>query len=229
MGPGLIGFAISPSRESTMSANPFEHILLEARAFMKEVELEPDHVCQVHKLATSLFDQSKALHHLNSRERKLLEAAAYLHDIGWSQSPTGKKHHKISAEMILAYDWPSTDIDDIILIAQIARYHRKKLPTNRHKAFKSLSCEEQNIVKTNSALLRVADALDHSHCALITEISLSQTHKGWTLTATSSTNCANEIEAFRKKSDLFNEHFKTHLKLEFKIPDYHPYSSRKKA
>ncbi|MEM9443993.1 MAG: HD domain-containing protein [Verrucomicrobiota bacterium] len=212
-----------------MSANLYEHMLKEANDYMQKIELEPEHVLQVHALATSLFDQSKKIHRFSTRERKILEAAALLHDIGWSQSPTGKKHHKISAQMILEHEWHSTNIQDVILIAQIARYHRKALPKVKHKAFQSLSPNDQKIVTINAALLRIADALDRSHSSLISEIFFNLSEETWTLTAVSSTNCANEISAFQKKSNLFNQYFKTNLKLEFKIPDHHPYSSRKRA
>src|SRR4051812_21657341 len=96
--------------------------------FMNELETEPEHVLHVAKLALLLFDQLRELHGLAGQDRLILEAAACLHDIGWSITPGGEEHHKASARLIRERAWKSLDRPTVDLVALIARYHRRSLP-----------------------------------------------------------------------------------------------------
>ena len=126
---------------------------------------EPDHALQVRDLALSLFDQLEDLHELDRRARRILEAAAILHDIGFSIDES--KHHKHSYRLIRRQTMPGFDAREIELIANVARYHRKALPKPSHKSFKRLDDREQTLVRRLSAILRVADGMDRSHTASI--------------------------------------------------------------
>jgi len=126
---------------------------------------EPDHAVQVRDLALSLFDQLEDLHDLDRRARRILEAAAILHDIGFSVDET--KHHKHSYRLIRRQKLPGFDAREIELIANVARYHRKALPKPSHKNFKALDDREQIQVRRLSAILRVADGMDRSHTASV--------------------------------------------------------------
>ena len=97
-------------------------------ATLRRLEPEPPHVLQVARLALRLFDELAALHQLGGEERVLLEAAACLHDIGWSVAPDGARHHKESARLIRAQRWEHFSAAHVECIALIARYHRKSPP-----------------------------------------------------------------------------------------------------
>ena len=92
--------------------------LLEAAILLERYEEEPGHTRHVADLADQLFSGLKNWHGRNSKDKTLLRVAALLHDIGWSQSPTGQKHHKFSAQLILEYDWKSLSTDEVDVVAQ---------------------------------------------------------------------------------------------------------------
>src|SRR5262249_40862743 len=132
-------------------------------ALMQAMEAQPNHVTHVTNLALQLFDGLGSLHALGERERLLLEAAGYLHDIGHQFDHLGGAHHKESARMILEQPWRNFSPLDANVIAQVARYHRKSAPKMKHEEFAMLAAPERRVVQALAALLRIADALDRSH------------------------------------------------------------------
>ena len=126
---------------------------------------DPAHSEHVTKLALALFDGVRACHGLGLDERRLLEIAGRLHDIGWSQAAaTSGKHHKLSGKLIQKLDIPGLAKPDIVLCSLIARHHTKALPdARRHKLFASLDPDRREIVEWLAGILRVADALDCRH------------------------------------------------------------------
>ena len=86
---------------------------------------DPGHNETVTRVALALFDGLHALHEYGPTERRLLEIAARLHDIGWSRVVSGK-HHKLSRDMILELDIPGLDERDRWLCALIAGTIRRR-------------------------------------------------------------------------------------------------------
>ncbi len=126
------------------------------------------HANQVRKIALKIFDELKNIHQLGAQDRNLLEYASILHDIGYNIS--AKKHHKYSYYIIknaVLVEFPDEEIE---MIANIARYHRKALPKDRHKNFANLPDDKKKIVKILSAILRLSDGLEKTHNALINDL-----------------------------------------------------------
>jgi exopolyphosphatase/guanosine-5'-triphosphate,3'-diphosphate pyrophosphatase len=145
-------------------------LLTETLDLRARFDEEPSHSDQVCKLALELFDALKKWHGLDPRERELLRSAALLHDIGWSQTPDGKGHHKISARLILEHPWRELVPDEVEIVAQVARYHRKAIPEKEHAAFHALSKAAQKKVMALGGILRVADAFDRTHTGRVEKI-----------------------------------------------------------
>ncbi len=145
-------------------------LLTETLALRERYDEEPSHSDQVCRLALELFDALKKWHGLEPRDRELLQSAALLHDIGWSQTPDGKGHHKISARLIAEYDWRALAAGEVEIVAQIARYHRKAIPEKAHAAFRTLSRAAQEKVMVLGGILRVADAFDRTHTGRVEKI-----------------------------------------------------------
>ncbi len=126
---------------------------------------DPAHSEQVVVLALDLFDGLRVLHGYGPEERRLLEIAGRLHDIGWSQVQTGGgKHHKLSGELIQKLSIPGLAKKDRVSCALIARYHTKAMPdAARHKLFASLNTSRREVVEWLAGMLRVADGLDCGH------------------------------------------------------------------
>lgn len=128
------------------------------------------HVPEVHSLhvaslALRLFDQTKRLHGMGDAERTWLEYAAMLHDAGYLIN--ARQHHKHTYYLIKHSDLAGFSADEIEIIANIARYHRRALPCITHGAFKGLTPKHKRAVRVLSALLRVADALDRTHFSVV--------------------------------------------------------------
>ena len=126
------------------------------------------HGLHVARLALSIFDQLKKVHGLRSAGRRLLLAASVLHDIG---SFVGhKKHHKHSLYLLSHSELPGLSENEMLMVANIARYHRKNIPQDRHPDFMRLSEKDRARTTVLSAILRVADALDRAHLQNVNEV-----------------------------------------------------------
>ena len=83
-----------------------------------------------------LFTALQPLHGLPPGCGKLLEAAAYLHDVGHFVSAVS--HHKHSYYVVSNSDMAGFTDRERILIAALCRYHRKSLPNPVHSLYQAL-------------------------------------------------------------------------------------------
>ncbi|MEA3190688.1 MAG: exopolyphosphatase / guanosine-5-triphosphate,3-diphosphate pyrophosphatase [Thermoplasmata archaeon] len=175
-------------------------------------QFDEAHGRQVARLALTLFDALRKEHGLGAPDRRILHAAALLHDVG--RIVSGRKHHKHSQYLIAASELPGFPQEDVGLVGQVARYHRRKEPTTDHEAFAALSKEDQDRVERMAALLRVADALDRSHHAAVRELRVKRGRGKLTLQAVGEGDLLLEQWALQKKGGLFERIFKVGLQLE---------------
>ncbi len=123
------------------------------------------HSLHVAALALRLFDQTKRLHKLGDTERAWLEYAAMLHDVGYLIN--AKQHHKHTYYVITHSELAGFSAEEVQVIANIARYHRRALPQLKHDAYRNLSPAHKRTVRVLAALLRVADGLDRTHFSIV--------------------------------------------------------------
>src|SRR5437588_6267967 len=102
------------------------------------------HSHQVECLAGTIFMEMAEYHKLERGDRKLLEFAAILHDIGYFVSAAG--HHRHALMMILTEPLTPFTRDEVKIIANVARYHRKALPTPTHTVYGTLSEDDRRRV-----------------------------------------------------------------------------------
>jgi exopolyphosphatase/guanosine-5'-triphosphate,3'-diphosphate pyrophosphatase len=126
------------------------------------------HSRKVAALARTLFHSLQPLHQLPLEMGKLLEAAAYLHDVGHYVSDLS--HHKHSYYLVANSDLPGFTNPERALIASLCRYHRKSLPAAHHPNQQSLDGKETQALLRLIPLLRLADALDRSHAQRIQSV-----------------------------------------------------------
>ena len=193
--------SVSPA--STVNLDLTTPAAREARTLMQRCEPEPKHALQVTRLSVRLFDLLTSVHLLKPIDRTLIQCAALLHDTGWSVAPSGKSHHKHSADIIRSHPWRTLDPHEVEIVAQTARYHRKKLPTTDHKPFARLNHPDRQRLCRMAALLRIADALDRSHTANILSLTAHIEHSEIRLRAISRQPAHEEEYGFLKKRDLF--------------------------
>jgi exopolyphosphatase/guanosine-5'-triphosphate,3'-diphosphate pyrophosphatase len=97
-------------------------------------------------------------------------------------------------------------------MANIARFHRKKLPTK--KALKSQELDEQSkeAVAVLSTFLRFAEKLDRSHCGLIKKAEFVKVHKDQVeLRFYSDSDCSLEEWSIIQNKQAFYEAFEKDL------------------
>jgi len=126
------------------------------------------HSLHTAKLALSLFDQTKSIHGMGEAEREWLEYAALLHDIGHHIQEN--QHHKHTYYLIMHADLPGFSSDEIGVLANVARYHRRGFPKAGHRGFKLLNSGQRKTVFALSAILRIADGLDRSHFSVVKSV-----------------------------------------------------------
>jgi len=119
------------------------------------------HARKVANLANKLFTSLHQLHDLPPPTGKLLEAAAYLHDVGHYVSES--RHHKHSYYLVANSDLPGFNNRERELIANLCRFHRKAMPAADHANLDALNGDERRALMLLIPLLRIADSLDRSH------------------------------------------------------------------
>ncbi len=134
-------------------------------ALAQRCRYERAHTHQVTRLALMIFDALEEVHRMGVRDRSLLHYAALLHDIGWAEGPQG--HHKASMRLILSDSGLPFGRAERQMVALIARYHRKALPSERHEHYRNLDRADQHRVCMLAGILRVADGLDRSHNSIV--------------------------------------------------------------
>jgi exopolyphosphatase / guanosine-5'-triphosphate,3'-diphosphate pyrophosphatase len=131
------------------------------RQLLERCDDDPGHSAQVARLAVQLFDGLAPLHGLDVLDRDYLEAGALLANVGLVVSHT--KHHLHSYYVIRNSELTGLTDNEIEVIAQIARYHRKSPPKNSHPEFARLAPNDRDRVRTLASILRVAIGLDRCH------------------------------------------------------------------
>jgi exopolyphosphatase/guanosine-5'-triphosphate,3'-diphosphate pyrophosphatase len=131
------------------------------------------HTEHVAALALSMFDELAALglHAGDPTERELVWAAAMLHDIGMAIDYDD--HHKHSRYLILNGALPGFTPRELVLIAEIARYHRKGVPSFSSELAPAVAKGDQAILERASTLLRLAEGLERARDQIVTRATFS--------------------------------------------------------
>ena len=132
---------------------------------------------KVSEFALTFYDQTKGiLHNDNGEGRELLWAAAMLHACG--KHINISSYHKHSWYLIRHGELLGYSQAEHLMVAAIARYHRKSFPKKRHESWQLLSDESQKIlVNDMSLLLRLSCSLDRRPEPLISKIVIEASNK----------------------------------------------------
>lgn len=132
--------------------------------------LEEKHAKKVQQITLKLFDSAKecGLHSYGAWERELLSQAAWLHDVGDFLSFVG--HHQHGEYIIRNTELLGFDQREILMLAKIVRYHRKKLPGRKDSEFGNLSPPDRERVRVMAMFLRTAELLNRSHADAVRDV-----------------------------------------------------------
>ncbi|MDZ4198829.1 MAG: HD domain-containing protein, partial [Kiritimatiellia bacterium] len=174
-----------------------------ARALAAKYRTDLAHGEQVAEFGERLFDELQTEHQLDGSHRFLLRIASLLHEIGLFVGNRG--HHKHSLYLILNSDLFGLTRDDILLVALVARYHRRNSPSPLHPEYASLPRERRLMVQKLAAILRVADALARARRPRLPEIAIARDENRLTLTLNSLDDVSLERMALVEKGGLFTD------------------------
>ena len=125
---------------------------------------DPEHSKLVATLTLNIHDGlvKDGVIQSNGNSRRLLEAAAILHDVGRAKATRG--HHKKSWRMICKLPVPlGWTNEEIRAVAAIARYHRGALPRADHRCLAGIPQSSRNRILRMAGVMRFAHAFDVSH------------------------------------------------------------------
>jgi exopolyphosphatase/guanosine-5'-triphosphate,3'-diphosphate pyrophosphatase len=162
-----------------------------------------EHSIHVAKIALKLFDELSDEMNLELQDRELLEYASFMHDIGYHISH--RKHHKHALYIINNADLKGFKEEEIDVMANVARYHRRSTPKSRHSHFKKLDKNVKARVEKLSAILRVADGLDRSHFQNVRELEVKKNSDKIKLKIETETDPNLEIWGAMRKRFLFEK------------------------
>jgi len=185
-----------------------EQIIRAVLRVAESYDYEEEHTHHVTHLTLRLFDELRTLHRFGLEERFWLRCGALLHDIGWIEGRKG--HHKTSRNLILGAGLPF-DKREQLIIASIARYHRRALPKDKHDHFAALSPVDQYRVTILAAILRVADGLDRTHRNVVEDLACEISPQRITIRCDVRMYPIPEREQALRKGDLFEHAFDREL------------------
>lgn len=182
-----------------------EQVIRSGLELGRKFDFDEAHSRHVGKLCRSLFRALQDEHQLDSRYELLLYLAGLLHEIGLFVS--NRAYHKHSFYLIINSELFGLAKRDLLLIALVARYHRRASPKPNHEGFATLDREQRIAVAKMAAILRVADALDRSYSQRVDEIRVSREKSKLVIAAPNVDDLSLEQLALKQTGTLFEEIF----------------------
>lgn len=179
---------------------------------LRKTDWHENHSRHVANMALTIFDALEDELELTPNDRELLEYASYLHDIGYYISHS--KHHKHALYIIRHSDLKGFKENEIEIIANVARYHRRSTPKKRHEEYWKMPPAIRKRIKKLSGILRVADGLDRSHYQNVKDLEVFSEEDQIKINIWTEGEPYLEIWGAERKSELFKEVTGKKLKIE---------------
>ena len=180
-----------------------KEVLRSAVSLARKYRVHRSHSNQVTRLSQLLFDATAELHKLDEHYSLLLQCAAIVHECG--NFISSRAHHKHSHYIILNSEIFGLGQRDLSIVSLLARYHRRSGPKPNHTGYRDLPAEDRMRVSKLAAILRIADALDHSHTSRVGEIDVSISKQKLNITLKGISDASIERMAMGSKADVFKD------------------------
>ncbi|MEO8363549.1 MAG: Ppx/GppA phosphatase family protein [Ilumatobacteraceae bacterium] len=154
----------------------------------------PEHAEHVARLACLLFDKLHESLSIGKSNRRLLEAAALLANVGVVISHS--KHHLHTYYVVRNSELVGLSDREIEILAQVARYHRKGSPKLEHPEFAALSADDQYIVRALAGLLRVAVGLDRTQDGRVEKLTVNISDKELVIGVSTNDNKDSDLNVY---------------------------------
>jgi exopolyphosphatase / guanosine-5'-triphosphate,3'-diphosphate pyrophosphatase len=191
--------------------SPREQVWTSALNLGEKYKFDVEHAQLVAQHAGRLFDQSRALHHLDEEYKLLLEVGALLHDIGHFINTVDHNKHGyyiLKASPLIGLSEIQQDI-----VANIMLFHRKSTPSIQDDSFRVLTPKDRLVVIKLSALLRLADGFDVSHTGRVKDNQLERNKNTWKIKLLGEGDLMLERWTLEKRQKLFQDVFGVKLEI----------------
>jgi len=182
-----------------------KQIIRSALVLGRKFGFDEDHAAHVAELSRAIFRQMQDEHELGPRYELILYVAALLHEIGLFIGTAS--YHKHSMYLIRHSELFGLSKNDLLLVSLVARYHRRASPKSNHEGYAMLDREHRIAVCKLAAILRIADALDHSHSGRVGDVKCRREKSRLVITARNVDDLSLEQLALQQKGPLFEEIF----------------------
>jgi exopolyphosphatase / guanosine-5'-triphosphate,3'-diphosphate pyrophosphatase len=169
----------------------------------RKYDFDEKHSRHVATLSRKIFSDLQEEHQLEPKMELLLYLAALLYDIGLYIDT--RSNHKHSMYLIRHSELFGLSRKDVLLVALVARYHRRSSPQPLHEGYSTLDRSDRVAVSKLAAILRIAIALDDSRSQRITDIQCRVDKRRLVITAQGIEDVSLEQLALRQSGNLFEE------------------------
>ncbi|MFY9573281.1 MAG: Ppx/GppA phosphatase family protein, partial [Blastocatellia bacterium] len=217
VGAGTQNTLLNPATDDSALDVRARSVLSVARRYSYD-ETHSHHVAM---LATQIFDGTRELHRLSEHDRKLLQYAAILHDIGYHIAHNN--HHRHGLYLIKNSEMPGFLGDEIAMMATMVRYHRGSLPAKpmdertrrEHEDYFALDRKQRAKMLRLASILQIADGLDRSHQQSITGVECDVANGAVTIYADcEDEECELEMWSAERKAAWFGDTFSVNIRFE---------------
>lgn len=201
------------AEEITQGAHPSrsEQVWVSVQRLGSKYGTDEGHARHVAELASRIFDQTLLLHNLEPEYRLLLEAAAYLHDIGHFISTID--HEKHGYYILTANPLIGLTEAQQAIVANLVRFHRRQLPGLEENGFRVLPQNDRLMIIKLLSILRIADGLDINRSGRVKDVSLKSDRTAWELDLSGDGDLLLEKWTAEKRKNLFCEVFGVTLEI----------------
>jgi exopolyphosphatase/guanosine-5'-triphosphate,3'-diphosphate pyrophosphatase len=176
------------------------------RTYAARFEYDERHCDQVARLGLQMFDQLQSYHGFGEEERELLHYAALLHDVGHYVNRSG--HHKHGQYIVMNSGMQGFSTNELLVLGNIVRYHRRSLPSREHFHFNMLYKEHKEVVRKLAGILRIADNLDRGHRNQVRELKVKMDPSGKMLIQVLANDSIEvELQSARAETELLQDSF----------------------
>jgi exopolyphosphatase/guanosine-5'-triphosphate,3'-diphosphate pyrophosphatase len=180
-----------------------DQVVHSAVALGTKYAFDERHGRQVADLSLRLFRELQSEHLMGPRYEVILHVAALIHEIGLFVS--NRSHHKHSMYLIQNSELFGLSRHDTLLIALVARYHRRAMPQPYHEGYASLNRDDRLAVAKMAAILRVADAMDRNHMQQVRDLAFNREKGQFVITIRDVEDLTLERVAMKEKGSMFEE------------------------
>ena len=180
-------------------------VIRSAIALGRNYAFDEPHAQHIAQLAVQLFLQLADKHRLSRPFEVILHVAALLHEIGGYVS--NRSLHKHSMYLIRNSEVFGLGSRQLLLVALVARYHRRASPQPNHDVYGNLPLDERVAVSQLAAILRVAIALDEARQQRIEEFTIDWDGGKLVITVPRIEDLSIEQLAMSQHASLFEEVF----------------------